>query len=106
MTVKLKNPDSKGNDKEVSTGGFSFLGFLFQSLLYLGHGLRKKALIIFVVWLFSLVVIELITTNPEEVTAFQQGVGAIVALYCGFSFNSDYYKYLKAKGWKEVEATK
>ncbi len=106
MTIKLKNPDPKGNDKEVNTGGFSVLALVFQFLLYLGHGMWKKGLVLLAILLLSAVAIELLTTNPEEIKAFQGGIGTILAVYSGFRYNADYYKHLKAKGWTEAEATK
>ncbi len=106
MTVKLQNPDSRGNDKQVNTGGFSVLALVFQFLLYLGHGMWKKGLVLLAILLLSALAIDVITTNPEEIQALRGGVGILLALYSGLRFNADYYKHLKAKGWKQAEAIK
>lgn len=97
MKIIMYHPDKIDTSKEVKKEGFNWVGLFLSYFYYLFRGMWKKGLLLM---LTSLAIYEIVGTLTGSYEA-GRGVAKIVSIYCAFSFNKDYYKYLLKNEWKE-----
>ncbi len=99
-SIKLKHP-TESKVREINTGGFSIGGLILGPLLYIGWGMWKKGLFLFVVMVFLFVVQDILFAIAG-LEIHQSILGNLVMLYSAFIINKDNYQHLLNKGWEPV----
>lgn len=100
-SIKLKHP-TEDKVREINTDGFNLGGLIFGPLMYLGWGMWKKGMLLFVV-LLLLIVIQDILFSMVGLEINQSILGSLVMIYSAFTINKDNYNHLLSKGWKPVQ---
>jgi len=99
-SVKLQHPTEE-KIREINTSGFNIGGLILGPVLYIGWGMWKKGLLLFVVMLL-LFVIQDIVFEMAGLRVNQSILGNLVMFYSAFAINKDNYNHLLSKGWKPV----